>query len=377
MWGIALFIFLSNSSLSYTLKQGDTFPTVLKSISISDSTANKITSVIRSKLDLRRCRAGDKLLVTKRENNFIELRYEANKKTIIVDSLFQVSELEIRKEFVCLEGAIDNGSLWDAVIKAGGTPNLIYIMADEIFSSDIDFNVETRNGDKFKLIAIAEYSGSRFIGYNRVLSATYTSGKDEYTGIYYDKASNSGYYSLDGKSLRKLFLRSPVSYQRISSGFTKARFHPVLRKWMPHLGIDYVAPMGTPIRTIGDGVVVFAGWKGGFGKHIIIQHSQGFKSYYGHLSSIITKKGKFVQQGDLIGKLGSTGMSTGAHLDFRLQKYGQFVNPIKIIPPPVMPLYGKNLEEYKNYTNKLTILSDVVKNINKIPVVDLVEHSGK
>lgn len=365
-----LALFLGQSGY-YVLRQGETLPVALKAMSVADTVANKIIDAIGEKLNLRKCRTGDLMFVTQREGQFIELKYEGPKTTVIVDSLFQVSELGVRREFVCLNGVVTNGSLWDAVVSAGGTPALVYTIADEIFSSDIDFNVETNNGDEFKLLTYAEYSGNRFIGYGKILFATYISNKKEYIGIYYDKTPHPGYYNLDGKSLRKLFLRSPVSYIRISSGFTKARFHPILRVWRPHLGIDYAAPTGTPVRTIGDGIVLSAGWNKGYGKQVIIQHSQGFKSYYGHLSSVLTNAGKFVKQGDLIGRVGMTGLATGPHLDFKLQKYGEFVNPIKIIPPPVQPLIGKQLEEYKEYTNNLITLTDAIKAINKIPLLKI------
>lgn len=371
MCGLFLSIFLAIEPGYHVLKRGETLPFILKKSGVSDTTTSKIISIIKGKLDLRRCRAGDSLLVTQRGEKFIELRYENSKTTIIVDSLFRVSELEIKKKFVFLNGVIKNGSLWDAVITAGGTPALIYIIADEIFSSDIDFNVETHNGDEFELLTYAEYSGDRFIGYGKILFATYVCNKQKYTGIYYDNASHRGYYSLEGKSLRKLFLRSPVGYIRISSGFTKARFHPVLRKWMPHLGIDYAAPTGTPIKAIGDGVVAFAGRNKGYGKQVIIQHGQGFKSYYGHLSKINVSKGKHVKQGDMIGKVGRTGLATGPHLDFKLQKNGKYVNPLKIIPPPVKPLYGKELVKYKNYVDGLNLLISTVEVIKEIPLLEI------
>ncbi len=364
---------------THTLKSGENIAEILLSNGISKKSTAQVVSALGKKINLRKCKPGDKLYITTRpasqpsgrEGKFIELKYEQPHATWVVDSLNNVSKLKERKVLIYLKGTIEKGSLWDALLSIGGTPKLVYEFAETVFPWDIDFNVETRNGDKFEIFTTARYIENRFIGYGKILFATYLPKEwqknKKYTGIYYPKGRH-GYYSLDGKSLQRLFLKAPLSYVRVSSRFSYSRFHPILRIRRPHLGVDYAAPTGTPIRTIGDGKVTFVGWRKGFGRQVIIRHSRGFKSYYGHLSRFRKgiKKGKYVKQGKVIGYVGSTGLSTGPHLDFRLKKHGKWINPLKLNPPSIKPLKGKELQRYKEYKKELFTLMSGIKTLKKI-----------
>jgi len=168
--------------------------------------------------------------------------------------------------------------------------------------------------------------------------------------------------------LRRFFLKAPLSYVRISSRFSYSRLHPILRIRRPHFGIDYAAPIGTSVRTIGDGTATFAGWRGGYGRQVIIKHKNGYKSYYGHLYRYAKgiKKGKFVKQGDIIGYVGSSGLSTGPHLDFRISRYGKWLDYLKLKPPAVKPLDKKELKRYENYKGELFALLEGIKGIESI-----------
>ena len=154
----------------------------------------------------------------------------------------------------------------------------------------------------------------------------------------FEGTGRAEYYTPDGVPLRKTFLRSPLKFNRISSRFSRARFHPILKRFRPHLGVDYAAPAGTPVRAAADGVVLQAGWSGGFGKVVKIRHGRGIQTLYGHLSRIQVRPGQRVEQGELIGNVGTTGLSTAPHLDYRTMRDGVFVNPLTIQPPPPEPL---------------------------------------
>jgi murein DD-endopeptidase MepM/ murein hydrolase activator NlpD len=352
-----VFLFLSIGVQVYVLKEGDSIDKILSLAEIEREIEKRVINRLREKVNLKKCRTGEVIYIRRRGNKFIEFRYEKGRNTWIIDSLFRIKNLPVREELIYLSGILSSGILWYDLLKVKGTPQLVFQFANEVFAWDIDFNTETYKKDEFEIIAIGNYIEERFIGYQRILFALYKSKyRGKRVGIHFSSYSSS-YYNLEGKSLRRAFLRAPLSYIRISSGFTLRRFHPILRRWMPHQGVDYAAPYGTPVRAIGRGRVIFVGWKRGLGKQVIIKHPNGFKSYYGHLSRFAKGiyKGKYVEQGEIIGKVGSTGLSTGPHLDFRLKKGGRWINPLKLSPPHEKPLKGKELERYKKYRNKLLI----------------------
>lgn len=170
-----------------------------------------------------------------------------------------------------------------------------------------------------------------------------------FTSFYFtDNSGRSSYYDKNGKSLRKAFLKSPLRYRRISSYFSKRRFHPILKIYRPHYGIDYAAPIGTPVESIGDGRITVIGWKGGYGRYIKIRHNHTHETAYGHLSRFAKglKKGSKVKQGDVIGFVGSSGLSTGPHLDFSVTKRGRYIDPLKIESPPALRLSTKDKERF-------------------------------
>jgi murein DD-endopeptidase MepM/ murein hydrolase activator NlpD len=228
-------------------------------------------------------------------------------------------------------------SLYGAVSDAGEDDQLAVDLA-EIFAWDVDFNTELRRGDTFRVAVEKLYLDDRFVRYGRVLSAELVRGPRVVTALWFDSRNGAGYYAPDGTPLRKAFLRSPLKFSRISSGFTRARFHPILKKTRPHLGVDYAAPVGTPVRASGGGVVTLAGWSGGYGKTVKIRHPNGYQTLYGHLSRINVKRGQRVEQAEIIGAVGTTGLSTGPHLDYRMTKNGTFIDPRKLKSPRAEPI---------------------------------------
>lgn len=228
-------------------------------------------------------------------------------------------------------------SLFGAVEDAG-EEDLLAVDLAAIFEWDVDFNTELQKGDSFRLAVEKQFLEGRFSRYGAILAAELLRGERVLRAVRFDGVKGPEYYTPEGLPLRKTFLRSPLKFTRISSGFSRARFHPVLKTTRPHLGIDYAAPTGTPVRSAADGTVVLAGWSGGYGRTVRIRHGRGLETLYGHLSRIDVRNGQHVAQGTLIGAVGSTGLATGPHLDYRTLRDGVYVNPLTIQPPPAEPV---------------------------------------
>ncbi len=253
-----------------------------------------------------------------------------------------------RKEKGSAAGAI-NSTLWEAMSSKHIDPELIMDFAD-IFASHIDFLTEPRQGDKFKIIYEKTILDNGKIIHRQILGAQYIAQEKDLTAILFAHPDGTkGYYSPDGKSLQSAFLRAPLQYRRISSYFTTRRYHPIFKIFRPHLGIDYAAPQGTPVSSIGNGTVIFAGWKGGNGNFIEIRHPNGFVSYYGHLSRIAKgiRPGAKVARGSVIGNVGMTGIATGPHLDFRVKKNGSFINYLKLKIPSITKIKKTEEADFK------------------------------
>ncbi|MBN1622496.1 MAG: M23 family metallopeptidase [Endomicrobiales bacterium] len=242
-------------------------------------------------------------------------------------------------------------------------PEVIISFA-EIFAWQIDFLTEPRVGDVYKLVwekTVTEHDGKTIE--EKIIGAQYIASGHTNTAILFEHDNNkTGYYNINGDSLFKAFLKAPLQYRRISSFFSNRRFHPILKIYRPHHGIDYAAPIGTPVSAIGNGKVIFAGKKGGYGRLIRIKHSNGFESYYGHLHGYARgiKTGSYINQGQVIGYVGSSGLSTGPHLDFRMKKHGKFVNFLKLKIPPSKKIPEKEKPEFKKAVkNILTLLAKI------------------
>lgn len=240
-------------------------------------------------------------------------------------------------------------TLYESCLRAGLPSSLIMELAD-LFAFDIDFTSDLRVGDTFSVYFEQTVSDGRLVKAGPILAAVMQVSGRTYQAYYYELPDGyRDYFDEKGQSLRKMFLKAPLSYRRISSTFTYRRFHPVLKIYRPHLGIDYAAPTGTPVSALGDGKVVFKGWKGGFGRYVEIKHNATYKTTYGHLSRFAKglKVGDRVRQGDVIGYVGSSGLATGPHLDFRFYKNGKPVNFLKTTFPHARSVPKKLMADFQ------------------------------
>jgi murein DD-endopeptidase MepM/ murein hydrolase activator NlpD len=250
-------------------------------------------------------------------------------------------------------------SLFEAIEEAGEQDQLALDLAD-IFAWDVDFNTEIQRGDAFRVAVEKQFLDGRFVRYGRILSAEFLRGERVLRALRFEAARGAGYYTPEGTPLRKAFLRSPLRFTRISSGFSRARLHPILNVVRPHFGIDFAAPAGTPVGASADGVVTEAGWSGGFGKMVRLRHANGYQTLYGHLSHIAVRAGQRVAQGELIGRVGATGLATAPHLDYRMLRDGSFVNPLRIQTPPAEPVSAEEAPAFADArTRALELLGAV------------------
>ncbi len=226
----------------------------------------------------------------------------------------------------------------------------------DIYAWDVDFFSDVRSGDTMKVIVEEKWTGGVFRGYGNILAAEFLNDGAVRRAYRFRHGEYIDYYDSSGRNLKKTLLRSPLRYRSISSRFSKRRFHPILRIHRPHLGVDYAAPAGTPVSSAGDGRVLFSGYKGQNGKMVRIRHAGGYETFYGHLSRIPgrIRKGTRVSQGEIIGYVGTTGLSTGPHLDYRLKKNNRFVNPLNVQLPsghPVPEQYMKDFIRFRDSMN--------------------------
>ncbi len=328
---------------SIAIQRGDTMDDLLARGGIDEPVKAEIISTLKGVFDFRRLRAGAELLVTHREGKVLEwVEY-----LIDPDHQLQVSRapegfraaiigVPSDTRVVPVYGKMQ-GSLFESVEDIGERPELALKIA-EIFAWDLDFYTDPQEGDEFTLLLEkTEYGNGQPPTYRRVLAAAYNNaGTMHRAYLFEDENGRPRYYSHDGKSLQSSFLKSPMKFEaRVSSRFSRRRFHPVLRIYRPHLGTDYAAPTGTPVQSVADGTVISSGYAGGGGNTVRIRHAGGYESAYLHLSRRFVRAGQRVSQGQRIGLVGATGIATGAHLDFRIRKSGSYLNFERLKPPRV------------------------------------------
>jgi murein DD-endopeptidase MepM/ murein hydrolase activator NlpD len=328
--------------------RGDTLSSVLSRNGFDALEVHEMGRALSAVLDVRRLRQGDE----------VEIRFGIGGADAVVvhhGELERVHLLrseagwqsertvfDLERRTVALSGVLED-NLFVSMRRLGEEAPLTVAFAN-VFSWDFDFHTQSRAGDRFSVIVQKLYREGAFVGYGDLEAARYVSslgGERVFSAFLFDDPSGRrDYYDADGKSLKKAFLRAPVEFDRISSGFSYSRLHPVHRKRMPHLGVDYAARKGTPVYSVAAGVVADRGWRGGGGNTVTVQHAMGYTSKYLHLSRFAKglAVGTRVAQKEIVGFVGDTGTATAPHLDFRLLRHGKPVNPLTQIFPPGPPV---------------------------------------
>ncbi len=347
--------------------RGSRFDEFLRGLDLSDSDVDGIIQAANPVFDFRHLREGNRITVTRSPKGDVELmlcevdRDHELSITREIDGTYraELNELPSTMKVEAIAGTL-NSSLFESVADIGEQPELAVRLA-EIFAYDLDFYTDPRPGDTFRvLLERRKYDNGQPSAYGRILMAEYENAGHTYRAVlFHDSNGTAAYYSDTGQSLAKAFLRSPLKFAaRISSHFTYNRFHPILKIYRPHLGTDYAAPIGTPVQAVANGSVVASSYQGGGGNYVEIRHSNGYVSYYMHLARRLVRTGQKVRQGQRIGLVGATGLATGPHLDFRLQRKGQFVNFERMKLPPAFPVAKKDMPEFKALRDKwLPIMS--------------------
>lgn len=357
----------------YTIRKGDNIFTILNSCGISHGQIDQAIKTVRKTYNLSCLMPGRALSVWVTEGqpvSLVRLSYEIDDlNTLEVEcrngaftATRKTEELDVRYERA--EGSITS-SLYESAVQAGVSPEVVMGLTD-IFAWDINFFSDIREGDTYTILYERYYVNDVVKGYGRVMAARFVNQGKEHVAVYFQNGKDiDGYFDEKGKAIRKLFLKAPLNYRRISSRFTHKRKHPIFHVVRPHLGVDYAAPTGTPIVSLGQGSVIFKGRSKGFGNCLQIKHPSGYVTYYGHLSRFAKgiHKGARVDQGEVIAYVGSTGYSTGPHLDFRVRHNGEFVNPLTLKSVNGPALREKNLARFKDLSAKrLAMLDDTSLN---------------
>ncbi len=266
---------------------------------------------------------------------------------------------------VAMKAGVIRSSLF-AASDTAGIPDSVAIQLADVFGGDIDFHRDLRKGDRFSVVYEQHYVGGRPVHTGRVLAAEFLNQGKRLRAVYFDSDSGKGgYYAPDGKSLRKAFLRSPLEFSRVSSGFGMRR-HPFMKDWRAHQGVDYAAPSGTRVRSVGDGVVEFAGNKGGYGKVVILRHQGQYSTVYAHLSRFASglHRGTRVLQGEAIGYVGSTGWATGPHLHYEFRIGGVARNPLAITLPAALPVPKQEMAAFREQAEPLDAQLELLADTN-------------
>ena len=349
-----------------TLRPGESLSASLRAQGIATRTIYEIAEVFAGIFDFRRSRPGHGYrLAQEAGGGLVDFRYFLdNEKSLYLhrtEAGYAIREEEaaLRPEVVRVSGQIDS-SLYGAVKELGERSQLANDFAD-IFAWDIDFSRSVQPGDDFQILFERLYRMNAegeevYARPGRILAARYRGRSGEHSAVYFEDGSGSGsYYRADGSSVQRAFLVAPLKFSRISSSFSKARRHPILNIVRPHRGIDYAASHGTPLWSVGSGTVIFRGWAGGSGNLVKIRHRNGYVSYYAHLAGFEPglRVGSQVDQKQVIGYVGDTGLATGPHVCFRVQKDGRYVNPMKISSPAGEPVTPENRPRFESVRDLL------------------------
>lgn len=336
-----------------TVNSGETAKGLLLEL-LPNEDVHSLISSCNPVYSLNKMRAGQPYTIVHDEQGFSRFEYQVDDEVMLVICK-EVNTFNATLEPIVYDVVLEKvtgtikDSMFATMAELGESPLLAVRLAD-IFAWEINFIRDIQEGDTFTVLVEKRYRDGEFKGYGKLLAAEFINQGKKFEGFSFaDSFGNTAYYNSTGESVKRAFLKAPLSFTRISSRFANKRFHPVLKAWKAHPAVDYAAPTGTPVKAIGNGVVHFSGRGKGAGNYITLKHTGNYESMYLHLSGFAKglKKGAKVSQGQVIGYVGSTGYSTGPHLDFRMKKGGEFINPEKALSPRSEPVTGKMLARFK------------------------------
>jgi murein DD-endopeptidase MepM/ murein hydrolase activator NlpD len=350
---------LPEHSLILTIEQNDTLDKVLLAGGLSRGDSAALTARLAGTIDVRRLRPGHLVRFHYDQSGSVDAVQMKITGWGEVDAVRKGDTFDVKVEPAAIRAvettisATIHRSLYEALRDAGEGPQVVQQLVD-VFQWDIDF-FELRTGDSFSFVVAKQYAGSDLVSYGPITAARFTHRGTTYQAFRHEQDGRAGYYGAAGTPLRKQFIKSPLKFSRVTSGFSMRRFHPVLKYFRPHYGIDYGAPVGTPVMTTADGVVIEARYNPGEGNYIRIRHSSRVDTCYLHLSRFATnlKKGTRVTQGDVIGYVGMTGLATGPHLDYRVWDNGSWLDPLKLKSITPDPLRGESLHRFRTSVARL------------------------
>lgn len=335
-----------------TIKKKETVSSLLGDL-LTPKEIDTLVRMSKHVFPLHRIRASRPYMIRLQDGRFQRFEYEIDSDEKLIFSTGEEG-FDVRREPIVydirterISGTITN-NLFETVEEINEKPELAMKLAD-IFGWDVDFILDIRTGDTFQAILEKRFRKGDWAGYGRILAAEFINqGKKHQAFLFEQKAGSPEYYGPNGKSLRRTFLKAPLQFVRISSGYSRSRLHPIKKVRLPHPGVDYAAPTGTPVKAVADGVVTAEAYDKANGRYIKIRHQNGYESAYLHFSRFARgmKKGRRVKQGQVIGYVGSTGYATGPHLDFRVKRYGKYVNPRKIRAPAAPSVPQERMEEF-------------------------------
>lgn len=351
------------------VQRGDTIAELLRRLNVDDIAASNYLRKDKTAESLHRLSAGKDIQAeTRADGSLISLRYTNDSGSQVIierkNDNFNTRTLSAQTEKRVFMRTGEISSTLFAATDAASLPDVTAIQLADIFSGDIDFHRDLRKGDKFSVIYEMTYSNGAAVSTGKILAAEFINQGHQYRALYFEAVQNQGnYFSPDGKSLRKSFLRSPIEFSRVSSGFTLSRFHPVLNKWRAHKGVDYAAATGTKVKVTADGTIDFIGQQSGYGNVVIVNHHGNYSTVYGHLSRFAggMHRGQRVTQGDVIAYVGQSGLATGPHLHYEFKINGQHQDPLRVALPDARPINAAQKAQFQAATssinNRLSLLS--------------------
>ena len=359
----------------FTVQSGDNLSVLFKRAGLNDRSIYELFSDTKDAKDLRNIRPGQKMTFLVEDGQLQGLNYVINELNSLTftrgEKGFTSKEIALKPDvkYAFRQASIDS-SLYMAGKRAGMPSNLTMELAN-VFGWDIDFALDIQKGDSFKVMYEEQFLEGKRIGTGKIMAAEFTNGGKTFKAVRYtDKDGASNYYTPDGRGMHKAFLRTPIEFARISSHFSLNRKHPVLHIIRAHKGTDYAAVRGTPIRATGNGKIAFAGRKGGYGNCIVIQHGQGIETLYGHMNAFAKgmKNGTRINQGDVIGYVGSTGLASGPHLHYEFHVNGQVRNPVTVPLPKSIGIEKTELAQFNETTRPLIAKLDQYKSSSRLAV---------